>query len=414
MNRSIDSRNREINEMLRYLAEVARSNPEMRFNTKQSHNLVYGMLIHNGVKQEDRTTDLSSGISKDIPNLTLNPDAISYYAHPQSTFNNWIQLFSKRKTNVFVDPEWSYFCQFISENKQARQAREHLKIYIPLDAEHIEFGAKMIFEFLEQQNIPHLSKIGRAIRFDDIVVRLVNPNDVDKLLDFVKNNSYLKEGLIKPNPFAFQKDGIAMAVDGSLSYNSTVASLMELYTDNRRRTNKLDTVSVEDFYNFVYQKYKGQFIDRNDNTLQNFFNWDSQAEANNYRQVMQLLINAHSPNFSFKDYLEHYAQCAGIQLEDQRTVSETNEMLLEALQAMTLRFDHPTGFWNVEGFFHSGQPTLITSKNGLRSRMVNSTFRQSLANILKKNNMSFSQYASQLLQKNGIDLAELDRERTLA
>ena len=162
------------------------------------------------------------------------------------------------------------------------------------------------------------------------------------------------------------------------------------------------------------QKYKGQFIDRNDNTLQNFFNWNSQAEANNYRQVMQLLINAHSPNFSFKDYLEHYAQCAGIQLEDQRTVSETNEMLLEALQAMTLRFDHPTGFWNVEGFFRSGQPTLITSKNGLRSRMVNSTFRQSLANILKKNNMSFSQYASQLLQKNGIDLAELDRERTLA
>ena len=394
--------NNRINEILQFWADVYENNPQLEF----TYRYFYHQLIFNDVKPEDRQVNLSEQISKLNPRLKINPAIESYNCLHNSTFNNWIQMFSNsNNTDCFISDSWNYFCQFISRDRQARAATEHMKIYIPLDANHIEYGAKIIFDFLDQNSISHLSRIGQEIRFDDIVIRLIDPEDTDKLLNFVKSNSYLQEGLIKPNPFAFQKDGIAMAIDGDLSYNTIIATLLKTYMDCKRSTNSLNYVDVEDFYRYLRKLYKEQFIEHTNNTLSDALNWESYEEKN-YRQVISLIIQVHDPTFNYDSYLRHYSMCANIPVLTEQEIRNCNNLLVEALQTMTSRFNH-NGMFQVESFFESGRADLITNNNNLRNRMVNSTFRSTLRGILNQRKMSFKEYAQQLLKTHNIDLDDI-------
>lgn len=395
-------------EFLKYWAQIAKENPDYQFNCQLSSDNIYHSLIFLGVHRDDMKENLATTPSRKAPNLYMNPRVISSCATPNSTFNNWIQYFSTTKnTQCFIDPQWSYFCQFLSVNPEARQSNDHLKIYVPLDVEHVEYGAKMIFDFLDQNNIPHVSKIGRRIRFDNIVIRLVHPEDVDKLLEFVNNNKYIQEGLIAPNPFAFQKDNLAMAVDGDISYNETVAKLIDLYIDYAQKNKLLNKVSTEAFYQYVNDLYQKQFTGRTDE-LRVAFNWKTPEEERNYREVISLILKAHNPNFTYEDYLDHFKTCVNVTLLTPENITLVNSLLLEALQTMTRKYNHPDGFRNVEIFFRTGQENLITRDNNLRYRMVNSRFREILKALLNQYKLDFYTYANRLLSENNIDLTTIN------
>ena len=65
------------------------------------------------------------------------------------TFDKWIEYYSNNPNIiVFNSPNWEYFCQFRSRDSKATRANNHIKIYIPLDSEHIEKGAEMLRENL--------------------------------------------------------------------------------------------------------------------------------------------------------------------------------------------------------------------------------------------------------------------------
>ena len=136
----------------------------------------------------------------------------------------------------------------------------YYKLYIPLDKEHIRNGADLIFDYIKQNNIEHLSKIGADIRFDDIVIRLTNKKDVEKVINFVGSNEYLKEGLIKPNPFLYSKNNVAVACDGDLSFNNIISSLISNYINEKKLNNNLKEISVYDFYEYARNIYNDIFV----------------------------------------------------------------------------------------------------------------------------------------------------------
>jgi len=396
---------RRINEMLQHWAEIYRSNPTKSFSDRH----FYHHLIFQGVKPEDREVNLGILPSKVNPDYRKALGEISPLCHPNSPFNNWIQYYADSpQTSCFVAYNWQYFCQFISKDNQARLAGEHIKIYIPLDAQHIEEGAKIIFDFLEKNHISHLSKIGREIRFDDIVVRLINPEDAKKLIQFVSSVPYLQEGLIQANPFAFQQNGIAMAVDGSLSFNSTVAKLLNAYMDYKRNSGTLNNVNADDFYAYLRALYLDQFVYHRNNNLERICQWEPDEE-NNYREVIALIIKVQDPSFTLEDYMQHYATCADVELLTESKIFETNRLLIEAIQAMTLRWGK-NGIPSVRDYYDTGDPTYITRRNDLRDRMENSKFRATLKAILHQRRMSFNQYAQVLLDQYHIDLDQLLRD----
>lgn len=395
----------KVDNIVKYWAEVARSNPDFEFGTKESQDYIYHDLIFRGVNEADRKDDLREQSSKIFPNQKNNETVNSPYAHPNSTFNNLINLYYNKPTSVFVSPNWQYFCQFISKDRRAREAENHIKVYIPLDAYHVEYGAKLIFDFLEQSNISHISKLGKHIRFDDIVVRLINPEDAEKLINFISNTKYIQEGLIEPNPFAFQKDGIALAVDGNLSYNNTVSKLIDLYIDTMRKENALDTVSRDNFYLFVYSKYKGQFVDYNDSSLQTLFKWKDSEEAQNYYEIVSLVLKASTQGFTYDDFIDHYKGCSNVVLGNQNQMEDVNELLLEAVIELTKRFGHPVGLYTAEKYYDSGEDKYMTKNNNLRSRLASNQFRSRLNEILKTYNFTFMSYTESLLMLRQVDLS---------
>ena len=388
---------KKIDELLSFWAQIYQENPYTDFYQENFyHNLIFW-----NVKSNDREIDLSMAKSNNNHNQII---AKNNYCHPMSVFNNWLQYYSNSsKTDCFIQPTWQYFCQFISKDYMAKIADNHMKIYIPLDANHIENGAKLIFDFLERERISHLSKIGKQIRFDNIVVRLINPDDTKKLLSFIKDNAYIQEGLIKANPFAFNYDGIAMVVDGSLSFNETISSLLKSYMDYKRSINDLKRVYANDFYQYIESLYINEFK-YNHNALAKIFAWKTQEERKEYQELISLIIKIHNPNFTYNDYINHYYQCSNN--SKLKMIKETNELLIEALQAMTIRFNQ-NGINQVYSFFITGNPTLITNRNNLRERMIKSNFCSNLSNILYENNTNFVNYAQGLLDLYEINLDDL-------
>lgn len=377
---------RRIDDFLKYWARIASQNPHLDLSSEQATDYIYHDLIHLGVKENEK-------------NINLGERPL-YYSDTQTPFDLWQRIYKNNPhIKVFVAEDWKYFCQFVSRDEKAYYEKDHIKVYIPLDAEHIELGAKYIFDFLTMNNISHLSKIGKHIRFDDIVIRLTNKEDADKLLDFVNRSPYLQQGLIKANPFAFQKNGIALACDGSESYNSTIASLIAKYLDDKRNERQLSKVSYQDFYRFIATKYKQEFVSGEDHSLAQLFDfeWDKTKRAN-YKEILTLILKVQNPSFSYEDFISHYEQCAGKRRHYQENNSEA--LLVEAIGAMIHRWNSQTiGINSVEGFIYSGKSDLLTRRNNLRDRILSSSMRQDTLSYMEREHISFRDYLGRLRQQ---------------
>lgn len=213
---------RRIDEFLELMAGAAKSGYIIDENT------VYNNLIYLGI----------SGVDIDI----------------SSNFDGWINRFrNNHYINVFVDPNKNYFCHFISSGYNMDIHCKEIKLYIPIDREHIYDGANQLFDFLIGEKIQHMSKIGKHIRFDDIVVRVNNQEDADKIINFANNNLYLREGSLPLNPFIVHDGIVSITWDGNLSYNSVLSNWISEYINFEKENNNLDNVSYSRFYNYVSQ-----------------------------------------------------------------------------------------------------------------------------------------------------------------
>lgn len=389
----MNDRKRRIDEFLKFIRDISLLTPEDEFNL----NVIYYYLTELGVPEDEE------------------------HKRIDHHFDTWIEHFENDyNSRVFVAPNWRYFCQFISNDNSAAYSSEHLKIYVPLDSAHIERGAKEIFEFLSKAGISHLSKIGSQVRFDDVVIRLVDPEAVPLLMDFLNNNKYIQEGLMPANPFTFNINGIPMAVDGSLSFNSTIASMVLFYINDKKSKKTLETVSVDDFYKFVENYYNYVFSSPEGLAkLEEDFPYEDrrfetiEAQFVNYKNVFELILKSIKNDFTFDDYINHYRECSNIRLQRQKEnqlraikekvqdndiVEKTNKMLLQVIDGMNEKYGNQYGvlshIWN---YLITGDETYITRYKNLRNMVVNSTFREDLRNILDNKQMDFMDYVEQLL-----------------
>lgn len=399
----MNDRKRRIDEFLKYFRDIALQNPGYRLSQRN----VYGELTSLGVPPSEKRAEIDQH------------------------FGEWMNYFrNDPNCNVFVSPNWRYFCQFVSNDGIARRANEHIKIYVPLDSAHINRGAKEIFSFLSKEGISHLSKIGSHVRFDDVVIRLVNPEDVSKLMNFINNNKYIQDGLMPANPFVFNLNGIPMAVDGSLSFNSTVASFVQIYINDKIDKNALDTVSVDDFYAFVEKYYNEVFANAQglERLTRDFGEgYLDDSALVNYKNVIELLLKAGKDSFTFDDYIVHYRECSNSSIQRDKIrdirdikmgrtpaprkntepdetvddkVKKTNEMLLTVIDGMVEKYgDQYAVLNNISHYVMSNDVSYITRFKNLRYMVADSSFREDLIEILRNKRMRFMDYAQEVLRQ---------------
>lgn len=391
-----------IDNFLKFFSSLILQNPGIQLNT----TIIYNELTKLGLDKEERNKK------------------INIY------FNNWINYFEfNDNCSVFVSDKHPYFCQFVSGDDIAWDSEEHLKVYVPLDEQHINRGVIEIFEFLSISNISHVSKVGSDVRFDDIVVRLVDPDDMIKFVDFLNGNDYIQEGLIKPNPFAFCERGIPMVVDGSESFNFVVANLIFIYIDDKSKKRSLNKVGCDDFYYFIERYYNEVFSSNIGlNKLKKDLDINSIDEIVNHQNIFKLIIKVSDDNFGLDDYINHFRDCCNyrsqfqkklniyeminseVDVLDDEIVEETNELLFYIIDVMLSKYndmDIDEVLCNVNFYIEIGNSIYLTRKNNLRQLIFNSDFRINMIKILKYYNCDLNSYFNLLVQKDNSKFSRL-------
>ena len=172
-------------------------------NVDLEYKQVYEYLKQINVNEDEKAKNMDSVDLEKLRNKLNNID--NFDTHEDGHF-----MFFKKKVINYED--WV--------------GADCIKIYVPLDYNHIYKGTNKIIDFLNKNNIVHNSKVAKYMRFDNIVIRVNTIEDAKKIQNFVNNDPYIKEGMIEGNPFAFSDKGCSFAFDGGGSYNYCVAKLI--------------------------------------------------------------------------------------------------------------------------------------------------------------------------------------------
>lgn len=186
-------------------------------------------------------------------NLGSNGDLIDN----ENLFYDWInrskeqQSYSKGLT-VYRDPSWEYFLQFLSSDSynELISKKEYIKLYIPIDYNYLYEGVNQLFDYVADSKINHISKVSKKVRNDNVIVRL-DKNDSEsasKIIDYISNNSFIKSGLNKVNPFVPTINGIGFMYETGISYNMEMSELISSYI-NRNIKAKTEP-NLQSFYDF--------------------------------------------------------------------------------------------------------------------------------------------------------------------
>lgn len=280
----IMNRTQRMDNFLKYIASIAYYNPNLLIN----ENMVYHQLIFYDIDEKDRDDNLNRYF----------PYWIDRYK-----FNNNIDVKNTK--------DWRYFCQFNNDSSiENHFTNDAIKMYIPLKADYIYDSANQIFDFLSKENIVHSSKIGSKVRMDDLVIRVYNLADAQKIQKFIIENEYIKQGLVKPNPFALSDNLIAYASDGLISYNSEVSRHISDYINELKRNNTLGYASIDSFVTYINTKkdlYRtGAGIDELKNIHKN------PKKITNAIEVLDLISIALDGNKNIIDYIEHYNKVSNV------------------------------------------------------------------------------------------------------
>ncbi len=246
--------------------------------------------------------------SKLVRMSNANPNSIEYLRDEFSGYEEDLRSIYKDTGSIF------HYNDFLACNYKKTDYDNHtdiIKMYIPLDKEHMARSIHEIFSFLEQNKIEHFSKVSDKVRFDDLVIRVKNMGDAAKLQRFIQKNEYIKEGMIAPNPFAVSAGGISYAWDDEINYNGALADYITNYMNTKYTYGGLDDVSYEDFFSYLNGVYNQVFvnnIDREGYMASMSFKDNTDALFNNYKRVTEFIRIGMSPNKSMDAFYHKYGE----------------------------------------------------------------------------------------------------------
>lgn len=173
------------------------------------------------------------------------------FKNMEHLFDDWIyRNRNKENLQTFVSEKWPYFCQFANRGA-VNIAGEAIKLYIPLNENRLYEGANRLFDFIAREHIHHNSKIGKKIRNDNVVVRVSNMEEAIKVIEFVKNDPYIQDGLMNTNPFTINVGGVGIAKDGFRSYNSELCNHLGKFINILLSKDRLDDLNMSTFHEYL-------------------------------------------------------------------------------------------------------------------------------------------------------------------
>lgn len=274
-----------------------------------------------------------------------------------------------------------------------------IKLYIPLDKNHMEQSAKELINFLMSNNIENQIKFANMVRNDNVVIRLNTIKDAKKIIKFVHNN--IKEGLLKTNPFLPNIHGIGVTIDNNYSYNLIISEIISNYIMFLKEEDKLYSLSIDGLNSFI--KEQSQAIDDLD-----------------LKEIYNLLEKITSKQFKLKDIVMHTKRKT---VDKPESNIDDNKCYFEKAVKATYR-KHPN---NIETailcYIEKGVANYFTNEDNVRLGLIKHVKPSDVLNIMRSklkednvpvpidNNELINSYLVQILPKENKE--EVSQDETL-
>ena len=394
----MNDRYSKMDEFIKYASNIVKENPNLDLDSKDFHVLIYDQLVRIG------TTDREADFSK------------------SKVFDRLLKYFSDRRNiSCFIDPTWSYFLQFQNKTEEAYSNSDAIKIYVPQKSSSIERSARLLFDFMDKLNIAHMSKIAKRERVDNIVIRVYNQVDADKILNFVSGNSQIQSGLINANPFTYSVNNIALGFDRDNSYNGIITCMINTYLRHLKVNNNLEMASLEDFVNYASMYYVHHFSNLKDlGEVITDFRLEGCEVNNTYNNkqivcvgnVLHLFIRGLQKEFNLSEFYrsfnyvnnEAHIISAASEIERNRNNMEDykssnhlgaiDALLLESIDIFKEKYNitEKEALDLVSRYMNSNDINLITREKDMRNKYLKNNMKDKLKRLLSINQCSLEEY----------------------
>lgn len=355
------SRSEERELFLKYIGDTYLKNSNLSF----SHKIIYSELLRFNVDNVERVVidkDSLLSVQVGLNNKFRNNNKVVTFTSRDGYF--WA-IENRMKKND---------CEFLDEMYNS------IKLYISVDPDNIYKVSEKLFNFMIKEGIVMQSKISKTMRNDALVCRVANEEAATKVCDYLNNLNY--ESKVRPNPFLLDNGMVSVAMDGKLSYNYTLARLLEQYFIQKKNTNKLDDIGCEDFNNFI--KSQMDLLDSVDKEYyMNLYNIIDDSKYEDFLMIC-VMISKNLDNTLSYDEIIKYNKVRNEKNKDIKKifVKDDEDRLLYVINSLANYYSVSDVHNIIMKFIETGNYKLFTRRDDIRNIVMDNFTPIYLKNVI--------------------------------
>lgn len=365
------NRDKERELFLKYIVDVYLQNP----NLPISSDIIYNELSRFSTYVDEHyfiDNDSLVGVQVGLNNKFRN--------------NNRVRTFTSRD---------GYF--WAIENREGKSDNEFfsdmynsIKLYVSVDHDNIYKISELLFNFMINENIVMQCKIAKSMRNDALVCRVSGTESAVKVSEYLNSLNY--ESKFRPNPFLFDNGKCSVAMDGRLSYNSTLANLLKQYFCFKRNENQLDNVNCDDFNNFINNQVamlsgvqKEYFID--------LYGLSDDKKYNDFLMICNLISSNLDNALSLEQLFKyHNSRNMSVDIISDDCSKQEEDKILYVINSLTNYYSVEEVHKIIMKYIETGNVNLFTRKDGIRAVISDNFTSEDVKKIIS--NLGYNAFIS--------------------
>lgn len=249
--------------------------------------------------------------------------------------------------NTFTGPKPNNVFWVIENRGQIKdkafyeKIKEGIKLYIPVDASNIYEVSTKILDYIIKEGIHIQAKIAKNMRSDVFVIRVLDKDKLDKLLNYINSLDYNSKS--KPNPFALNVGRVSTTKDGMMSYNMVLSEYITEYIKSEK-----EEVTLENFKKFMHKQ----------------INKIPSSNKNKY-MIVDLIIKNLENTLTLEELLSYNQK----EIVDSRTTQASEEdrnNILRLINGLNIYYNLEDIHKRIEMYLATGNINYFTRQNGIR------------------------------------------------
>jgi len=219
--------------------------------------------------------------------------------------------------------------------------KDSIKLYLPVDASNIYEVSTKVLDYIIKEGIHIQAKIAKNMRSDVFVIRVLDKDKLDKLLNYINSLDYNSKS--KPNPFALNVGRVSITKDGMMSYNTVLAEYITEYLKSER-----EEVTLENFKKFMHKQ----------------INKIPSSNKNKY-MIVDLIIKNLENTLTLEELLS-YNQKVVVDNRVTQVSEEDKNNILRLINCLNVFYNLEETHKRIEMYLATGNINYFTRQNGIR------------------------------------------------